>query len=224
MLGVLPEAAILRTGCTSTRFAPGATPGAAVLAHVSGGWLRGAVAQGARELLGVPCAAPPMHDLRFAAPRPARPWLRVRSATVQGPACVQFQPTGVRVGPATTKCYLYLHTYAPTGARPGSNLPVLFWIRGGNFACGSGVFYGGQRFASLANSVVVSIYWLGPYGFLSLPVLTAASPQGSGNYGLARPWVTGANHPVIDFHPGDSVSATVFTSERLCHFWATSKG
>lgn len=137
------------TGCTS----PGsAAPAVPVLVRVSDGWLRGTVSQGAREFLGVPCAAPPVHDLRFAPPQPARPWSGVRSATAHGPACVQFQPMGVPTGQATSEDCLYLDIYTPPSARPGDNLPVLFWIHGGNFTEGSGVLYGGQRFASLTKS------------------------------------------------------------------------
>ena len=172
-------------GCTSPGSGARATPDASVFAHVNDGWLRGTVSQGAREFLGVPYAAPPVHDLRFAPPQPARPWHGVRSATAQGPACVQFQPMGVRPGQATSEDCLYLDIYTPSHVRRGDSLPVLFWIHGGNFTQGSAVLYGGQRFASLTNSVFVSInYRLGPYGFLALPELAAASPLGSGNYGL----------------------------------------
>jgi para-nitrobenzyl esterase len=174
-------------GCASSGTGSGArtTPGAPGLVHVSGGWLRGTVARGVREFLGVPYAEPPVRDLRFAPPQPTRPWSGVRSATVHGPACVQFQPMGVPAGQATSEDCLYLDIYAPAGARAGDNLPVLFWIHGGNFAQGSGVLYGGQRFASLTDSVFVSInYRLGPYGFLALSQLEAGSPQGGGDYGL----------------------------------------
>jgi para-nitrobenzyl esterase len=165
-------------GCTSS--GP-AAPDAQLQVHVSDGWLRGTVSQGAREFLGVPYAAPPV---RFAAPEPARPWNGVRSAKAHGPACIQFQPMGVPARQATSEDCLYLDIYTPAGARRGSRLPVLFWIHGGNFTEGSGVLYGGQRFASLTNSIFVSInYRLGVYGFLALPQL-AASPQGTGNYGL----------------------------------------
>jgi para-nitrobenzyl esterase len=166
-------------GCSSSSPAAQDTP---PRVHVGDGWLRGTMSQGAREFLGVPYAAPPA---RFAAPQPARPWNGVRSATAHGPACIQFQPLGVPAGQATSENCLYLDIYTPTATRPGTSLPVLFWIHGGNFTQGSGVVFGGQRFASLTNSVFVSInYRLGPYGFLALPQLQTASPQGNGDYGL----------------------------------------
>ncbi|HEX6521989.1 MAG TPA: carboxylesterase family protein [Streptosporangiaceae bacterium] len=169
-------------GCTSPGSAARATPGAPELvAHVSDGSLKGTVSQGVREFLGVPYAAPPVHDLRFAPPRPAQPWSGVRPATAQGPACIQFQPMGVRNNQATSEDCLYLDIYTPPTAHPGDNLPVVFWMHGGNFTEGTGVAYGGQRFTSLTNSIFVSInYRLGAYGYLALPQFG----DGSGDYGL----------------------------------------
>jgi para-nitrobenzyl esterase len=168
-------------GCTSSGSAVRATSGAPELTvHVGDGSLRGTVSQGVREFLGVPYAAPPVRDLRFAPPRPARPWAGVRSATARGPACVQFQPMGVPKGQPTSEDCLYLDIYTPAGARSGDRLPVVFWIHGGNFTQGTGTLFGGQRFASLTNSVFVSInYRLGTYGYLALPELAD-----SGDYGL----------------------------------------
>jgi para-nitrobenzyl esterase len=166
-------------GCTSSG---SAAQGAQLQAHVAEGWLQGTMSQGVREFLGVPYAAPPA---RFAPPQPARPWSGVRPATAHGPACIQFQPGGVLAGTVTSEDCLYLDIYAPAGARPGDKLPVLFWIHGGNFTEGSGEIYGGRQFASLTNSIFVSInYRLGADGFLALSQLESASPQGTGNYGL----------------------------------------
>ena len=148
------------------------------------GALTGAVADNAREFLGVPYAAPPVYDLRFAPPRPAPAWKGSRAATVQAPACIQFQPSGVRNNQATSEDCLYLDIYTPADARPGDKLPVVFWMHGGGNTQGTGVIYGGQRFASLTHSIFVSInYRLGAYGWLTLPQL-AGGPDGPGNYGL----------------------------------------
>lgn len=186
---VLAVAASGLAGCTSagsasagSASAGSATAAAQLQVHVSDGWLRGTVSQGSREFLGVPYAAPPA---RFAPPQPAPPWPGVRPATAHGPACVQFQPGGILAGTATSEDCLDLDVYTPASARPGDKLPVLFWIHGGNFTQGSGVIYGGQQFASLTNSIFVSInYRLGVEGFLALSQLESASPQGTGDYGL----------------------------------------
>ena len=183
VLGAVASVGVLGlAGCTSPGSAARATPGAPELvAHVSDGSLRGTVSQGVREFLGIPYAAPPVHGLRFAPPQPARPWSGVRSATAHGPACIQFQPMGVRNNQATSEDCLYLDIYTPAAARPGDNLPVVFWIHGGNFTEGTGVAYGGQRFTSLTNSIFVSInYRLGAYGYLAL----SQFGDGSGDYGL----------------------------------------
>ena len=155
-----------------------------LLVHTADGSLKGTVSQGVREFFGVPYAAPPVYDLRFAPPQPVQPWTGVRSATVQGPACIQFQISGVKNNQATSEDCLYLDIYTPRNARPGDKLPVVFWMHGGGNTQGTGVIYGGQRFASLTNSIFVSInYRLGAYGWLALPQL-AASGLGPGNYGL----------------------------------------
>jgi para-nitrobenzyl esterase len=152
--------------------------------RTANGSLRGAVSEGAREFLGVPFAQPPVYDLRFAPPQPAQPWSGVRDATRQAPACIQFQPSGVRNNQATSEDCLYLDVYTPADARPGDKLPVVFWMHGGGNTQGTGVIYGGQRFASLTHSIFVSInYRLGAYGWLALPQF-ADDTYGVGNYGL----------------------------------------
>jgi para-nitrobenzyl esterase len=147
-------------------------PGTQLVVRTSDGLLKGATSQDAREFLGVPYAAPPVDGLRFAPPQPVHAWSGVRPATVQGPACIQFQPTGVRNSQATSEDCLYLDIYTPQDAHPGGRLPVLFFIHGGGGTQGSGVLYGGERFASLNNAIFVSInYRLGAYGELALPQL-----------------------------------------------------
>ncbi len=175
----------ITTGTASAHAATGQAGAASgqpqLTVQTKDGRLHGTVSQGAREFLGVPYAAPPVYNLRFAPPQPMRPWGGVRSATIQGPACVQFQPSGVKNGQATSEDCLYLDIYTPKNARPGDKLPVVFWMHGGAHTQGTGVIYGGQRFATLTNSIFVSVnYRLGAYGFLALPQFGA----GSGNYGL----------------------------------------
>lgn len=170
---------------TATAAGARAAPAPQLLAHIGDGWLRGTVSQGAREFLGVPYAAPPVYRLRFAPPHPVQPWSGVRSAMAPGPACTQFQPSGVRSNQVTSEDCLNLDIYTPAGARPGDNLPVLFWMHGGANTQGTGVIYGGQRIASLTHSIFVSInYRLGAFGFLALRQLAAASRLGTGDYGL----------------------------------------
>lgn len=152
---------------------------------VSDGVLRGQVHDGAQEFLGIPYAAPPIGNLRFRAPeRPAR-WTGVRDATTQSPACVQFSPFGLRDPQAVSENCLFLDVYRPRDARPGANLPVLFWMHGGGYSQGTGTQFGGRTMADLTNTVVVSInYRLGQLGYLALPELARQNALRSGSFGL----------------------------------------
>ncbi len=167
---------------TGTGTAPSHVDSATV--RTATGWVRGASAAGADRFLGLPYAAPPLKDLRFRPPAQAASWSGVRDATRQAPACLQFQPTGVREGQAVSEDCLYLDLYRPSDARPGSRLPVLVWYHGGGWTQGTGVIYGGQTMATLTHSIVISInYRLGALGYLALPQLDAQDPAlGSGNY------------------------------------------
>lgn len=138
----------------------------------------------AEAFLGVPYAASPTKANRFRPPQPVPAWSGVRDATRQGPACLQFQPTGVRDEQATSEDCLYLDVYRPRGTQRNAKLPVLLWYHGGGWTQGSGVIYGGQTLAARTNSIVVSInYRLGALGFLSLSSLDADLPDTkSGNF------------------------------------------
>jgi para-nitrobenzyl esterase len=75
------------------------TSAAQLQVHVSDGWLRGTVSQGAREFLGVPYAAPPV---RFAPPQPARPWPAV---TADAHPVLGLRPTGNSVSTSFTAAH-----------------------------------------------------------------------------------------------------------------------
>ena len=153
--------------------------------HVAQGALRGRYARGAQEFLDVPYAAPPVGRRRFAPPAPPARWPGVRGAQHHGPACVQwyFNPPSLPSGTPTSEDCLHLDVYAPRDARPGARLPVLFFIHGGGNVQGSGILFGGERFARLGDALMVSInYRLGPDGWLALPELRG--PDGVGNDGL----------------------------------------
>jgi para-nitrobenzyl esterase len=177
----------LTVGAATTGPASGDSTGArhAPVVKTADGWLRGVSAGGADRFLGVPYAAPPIKDLRLRPPRRPQPWNGVRDASRQAPACLQFQPTGVREDQAVSEDCLYLDVYRPSRTGPGARLPVLLWYHGGGWTQGTGVIYGGRTMAALTNSIVISInYRLGALGFLALPQLDAENPAlGSGNYG-----------------------------------------
>lgn len=151
----------------------------------------------------IPYAKPPIKDLRFRAPQAADKWDDILNATEDGPWCIQFdifrdQFTG------DEDC-LYLNVYSP---KLNESLPVLFFIHGGGFFCGTGMssLYGAQRFMDKEVVLVTVNYRLGPLGFLSTG--DEASP---GNYGmldqvLALRWV----QDNIAAFGGDKNRVTIF--------------
>src|SRR5438046_1569775 len=59
------------------------------------GQLHGAVAGPVASFKAIPFAAPPVGELRWRPPQPAKPWTGVREATAYGPMCLQMrQVTG----------------------------------------------------------------------------------------------------------------------------------
>ncbi|MER5217653.1 carboxylesterase family protein [Streptomyces sp. NPDC002838] len=148
------------------------------------GLVRGVAADRADRFLGLPYAAPPVRELRFAPPAAPASWKGVRQAVHQSPACPQFQPSGIREEQAVSEDCLYLDLYRPSGTRPGARLPVMVWFHGGANTQGTGVIYGGGTMAAKTGVIVISVnYRLGALGFLAHAALSAVTPGGSGNYG-----------------------------------------
>src|SRR3954452_18938691 len=185
-LGVVAVVALVAvTGVVATPPATAASDGEGPLVRTASGLLRGVAESGHQAFLGVPYARPPIKDRRFRPPVAARKWSGTRAADRQGAACLQFEPTGVREGQATSEDCLYLDLYRPEGARRGQKRPVMVWWHGGGWTQGTGVIYGGGSMAAETGAIVISInYRLGALGFLAHPALSAETRLGSGNYGL----------------------------------------
>jgi para-nitrobenzyl esterase len=164
---------------------------------------------------GIPYAAPPIGNLRWAPPAPAEPWTGVRSAHAFGYHCVQgsvFRDMMFHDPGASEDC-LTLNVWTPASAR-SAKLPVMVWIYGGGLY-GGATSEGRQdgQFLAHRNVVVVSMnYRLGIFGFFVHPELTAESPHhASGNYGLmdqnaAIQWV----RQNIAAFGGDPSNITIF--------------
>ncbi|MEV7038402.1 carboxylesterase family protein [Amycolatopsis sp. NPDC051061] len=162
--------------------APGARGGDPVV-QTRSGTVRGVQEPGFDQFLGLPYAAPPLRDQRFAPPAAPASWRGVRVADRQSPACLQFAPSGVREEQAVSEDCLYLDVYRPATAPKNAKLPVMVWFHGGGNTQGTGVIYGGGTMADKTGTVVISInYRLGALGFLAHPALSAVTPGGSGNY------------------------------------------
>jgi para-nitrobenzyl esterase len=149
---------------------------------------------GVRSFRGVPFAAPPVGDLRWKEPQPAKSWTGVRKCDhfaamgVQPPiySDMQFRASGI-----SEDC-LYLNLWLPAssgGAAKGkaAGLPVLVYFFGGGFVAGDGSEgrYDGEGMATKGVIAITVTYRLGVFGFLAHPELTQESPHhASGNYGL----------------------------------------
>lgn len=130
---------------------------------------------------GIPFAAPPVGELRWQPPRPAKNWEGVRDASKFAPDPYQ----GNGNGNVSEDC-LYLNLWTPAKSAD-EHLPVLVWIYGGGFAGGSTStpVHNGEHLARKGVVLVSINYRVGTLGFLAHPDLSAESPHKvSGNYGL----------------------------------------
>ncbi|MFE1168084.1 carboxylesterase/lipase family protein [Nocardiopsis sp. NPDC058789] len=123
---------------------------------------------------GIPYAAAPFGEHRFAAPAPAPAWDGVRDCSEPGPPAPQSaQFIGTEPWDAHTSLdCLVLNVWSPRdGAGPGSGVPVMVWIHGGAYIVGSGseATYDGTRLAETGIVVVTVNYRLGFEGFGHVP-------------------------------------------------------
>ncbi|WP_433473843.1 carboxylesterase/lipase family protein [Spirillospora sp. CA-142024] len=176
---------ILTIGASgATARATGDARGGDPVARTQSGLVRGVAKPKFDEFLGLPYAAPPVRELRFAPPAAPASWDGIHPAGRQSPACLQFQPSGVREEQATSEDCLYLDLYRPSHVAKSARLPVMVWFHGGGNTQGTGVIYGGGTMADKTGTIIISInYRLGALGFLAHPALSAVTPGGSGNYG-----------------------------------------
>jgi len=157
---------------------------AAPMVSISSGQLRGSSAEGNVAVFkNIPFAQPPVGNLRWREPLPAKDWKGVRDASAFGPMCNQNDNKQL---PHSEDC-LQLNVWTPK-LPPGSSLPVMVWVHGGGNTAGSGVeaLFNGEVLARHGVVVVNINYRLGVLGFFAHPDLTKESPHhAAGNYGLA---------------------------------------
>ena len=186
------------------------------LAQTETGKVKGVQQEGVIAFKGIPYAAPPVGDLRWRAPQPAKSWDGTLEATAFGHDCMQI-PFAADEAPLTTtpaEDCLYVNVWKPADAKEGDKLPVLFWIYGGGWVNGgsSPSVYDGAPLAEEGLVVVSFNYRLGRFGFFAHPALTAANEDNGllGNYGYldqiaALEWV---NENIAAFG-GDSEKITI---------------
>jgi para-nitrobenzyl esterase len=171
------------------------------------GAVKGVQVRGVSEFLGIPYAAPPVGELRWRPPVPAKGWGGVRLATQFGPGCAQTTTLGVFADSAnTSEDCLTLNVFTPRSSA-SAKLPVIVWIHGGGNMDGASRDYDGSRLAEVGQTVVVTInYRLGLFGWLANPALDAEGHPFA-DYGLldqqlALKWVK-ANITAFGGDPGN---------------------
>jgi para-nitrobenzyl esterase len=150
---------------------------------IESGPIRGEVIDGIERFLGVPYAAAPLAERRFAAPAPHPPWDEIRDATTAGPNAPQARRPFPQVnmtpligsGWRRGDDYLTANIWTPraaaaaTGGRAG--LPVAVFIHGGAWVVGDkdAAVHNGSGFARSGVVCITINYRLGIEGFLALP-------------------------------------------------------
>jgi para-nitrobenzyl esterase len=152
------------------------------VAATESGCVQGIVEDSIVAFRGIPYAASPAGDRRFAAPGEHPTWPGVRDAARPGPSVPQVPSRleavmGRRTPDWNEDGCLSLNVWTPRlpaggSAEPGR--PVLVWFHGGGFTSGSGGWdwYDGRNLAAAGEIVVVTAsYRLGSLGYLYLPEL-----------------------------------------------------
>ncbi|KAJ7033511.1 alpha/beta-hydrolase [Mycena alexandri] len=143
--------------------------------------------------LGIPYAEPPLGDLRFRAPLPLNTTRvskaaggQVIDASEYPNFCIQGSIGEGDAGGAGSEDCLKVNIYAPSGAKKGSNLPVLVYIHGGGYYFGNPRNWPFDHWVNQSpNVVIVSVYYrLDSLGFLSTPAFSD-SKNGDNNAGIS---------------------------------------
>ena len=134
------------------------------------GEVRGIVHPDRRVFQGIPYAAPPVGELRWAPPQPAEPWAGVRDATEPGSPSPQLKNAIADLAGTNEDC-LFLNVTTPATASPEQRKPVMVWIHGDG-AIGSGDQFDPARLAVDGDVVVITFnFRLGVFGACGYPGL-----------------------------------------------------
>lgn len=132
---------------------------------------------------GIPYAAAPVGELRWAAPEDPQKWEEVKDCSEMSEMFYQcsMDYATMQTSICGSEDSLNLDVYAPDNAE---KLPVMVYLHGGNNQTGSTSEITGHEIVVEDNCVYVSInYRLGLFGFNCLPALQTAK-DATGNYAL----------------------------------------
>ena len=184
-----------------------------VPARTASGLVRGQAGPGSTTCVwrGIPYAAAPVGELRWAAPRPAPAWDGVRETVAFGDQCMQEGLLPGSKGPEhMSEDCLFLNIWRPQKSGP---FPVMVWIHGGGYYSGGSNVYPGVHLSETGDMVVVTInYRLNIFGFMATAALRDEDPDhATGGYGsldqvFALQWV----HDNIANFGGDPANVTIF--------------
>ena len=134
---------------------------------------------------GIPYAAAPVGNLRFAPPAAVKPWTEVRKMKTWADRCPQAESRLTANGAISEDC-LIVNVVTPSLER-AAGLPVMVFFHGGGLTIGTANSPTYSHFALPAQEKVVVVtvnQRLGAIGYLAHPALAAESENGSsGNYG-----------------------------------------
>ena len=175
------------------RAAVNPTGQSAPVCRIELGALSGLWQDGVAVFRGVPFAAPPTGERRFAPASPPEAWSGLCDATRHGPIAPQT-PSRLRAAmgdftrPQDEDC-LTLTIWTP--ALDDAKRPVMVWLHGGAYTTGAGSldWYDGSILAREGDLVVVGVnYRLGALGFLHYPGVSDGN-IGIGDQQAALVWI-----------------------------------
>ncbi len=182
---------------------------APLVVNTTRGPIRGRqLSSGMLRFTGIPYAASPSGERRWARPQQPEPWNEALDCTEFGPVCIQAWYDKDK---QDEDC-LYLNLWTP--AADDKKRPVMVFIHGGGFIDGgtTNALYHGETFVERGDVVLVTIqYRINVFGFLELESVAGKSLDYSHNLGLldqvaALQWV----HDNIANFGGDPNNVTIF--------------
>lgn len=152
------------------------------------GEFRGRHKNGVYSFKGMPYAAPPVGNLRWAPPADPVCKSGVTDAGRFRSICAQVRPLTSSGKVMGQEDCLFINIWTPS-LQPDAKLPVVVWIHGGSlmeFSGGEPGYSPTERLTADTGIVYVSFnYRLNAFGFLALKMLSEGSPKKtSGNYGF----------------------------------------